>query len=142
MAAAALDNPRMMLLPYMSSFGALPSWYYALGGADKFMSALTSEFVNGMISRSTGLNPLMSTLLTKSIVDTPDRYLMTNLLMNGQSGQNGPSGQAATSGSGFSSLAGGPSANNLGGSGSTGTGKDGTNNMLNPLSLILLGGLW
>lgn len=83
LAYTAMDaNPlRLAMLPYLQNFGPVASSYFARGGFDKFYNALMSDAINNMLSQSMGVSPLVSSFLTNNIVDTPDKYIMTNLLL-------------------------------------------------------------
>jgi hypothetical protein len=97
-AAMGFDNMyRAFLAPYMARFGNNAAFHFLRGGFDNMAPVWMSDLMGQQLARSTGMNPMITSLFTGRMMDTPDSYLFTNLLfnMNSQNGQQQQGGMPA-----------------------------------------------
>merc|ERR1719422_1303067 len=90
---------RAAMMPAMSRFGTVPSYYFMRSGMDKMMKSYGANMVASALQQS-GMNPMMATLFSGKMMDAPDGYTMMNMLLNGQ-GMMGGQGQGNAMGGGM-----------------------------------------
>lgn len=81
---------RAMMSPYIARFGNNAAFHFLRGGFDKMSTVMMSDMFGRMLAQSTGMNPMMTSLLSGQMFDAPDSYAMTNMLFNGMGGQQPP----------------------------------------------------
>merc|ERR1719422_1210304 len=81
---------RAAMMPAMSRFGTVPSYYFMRSGMDKMMKSYGANMMASALQQS-GMNPMMATLFSGKMMDAPDGYTMMNMLLNSQ-GMSGSSG--------------------------------------------------
>merc|ERR1719367_546250 len=89
---------RAAMMPAMSRFGTVPSYYFMRSGMDKMIKSYGANMMASALQQS-GMNPMMATLFSGRMMDAPDGYTMMNMLLNSQ-GMSGNSGMGGMGGMG------------------------------------------